>query len=84
MAFRVTINDQDTNKNAELLGDRDLAAWVGNGNYAVATYTYTNMFGAGNANAYQLIPYGNVLNKWHFIYYAYSRSKRSAYAAIHF
>lgn len=27
--FRMTINDQNLNKNDKLLGDRDLAAWVG-------------------------------------------------------
>jgi hypothetical protein len=29
LAFRVTINDAKTNKNAELLGDRTLAVWLG-------------------------------------------------------
>jgi glutamine amidotransferase-like uncharacterized protein len=75
----VTTNDQKSNKNAELLGDRDLAAWVGSGSggiYAFATYTYNNMFGAGNANAYQNIPYRNQAAQWHFVYFGYSRVKR--------
>ena len=35
------------------MGDRDLSAWLGTvegGSYALATYTYTNIQGAGNAN----------------------------------
>lgn len=29
LTFRLTINDQKTNQNHQVLGDRDLAVWVG-------------------------------------------------------
>jgi hypothetical protein len=44
----LTINNEATYRNAELLGDRDLTLWVGNaadGIYAFATYTYTDLIG---------------------------------------
>lgn len=52
LAFRVTINDETINRNADLLGDRDLAAFVGTDAYAFSTYTYTNLNGAGNPNVF--------------------------------
>jgi hypothetical protein len=59
LAFRVTINDKKTNKNFKMLGDRDLALWVGTGIYAFATYTYTDLNGNGNGNVHQSIKYGD-------------------------
>lgn len=59
MAFRTTINGVKHNKNAELLGDRTLAAWLDkSGNYALATYTYDDMFGKGNPNVNLAVPHG--------------------------
>ncbi len=69
------------------MGDRDLAVWVGNqegGIYAFATYTYTDLNGNGNPNLFQLVKYKDDIKEWHFIYFAYSRKKRSAYASISF
>jgi hypothetical protein len=61
LAFRVHINKGDENSNASKLGDRTLALWaspLNSGIYAFATYTYTNLNGAGNANVHGFTPYG--------------------------
>ena len=51
-----------------------MSAFVGaDGIYALATYTYTNLNGAGNANLFKIVRYGTELTEWHFIYFAYSR-----------
>ena len=53
LAFRLHINKELEYKNAERLGDRTLAEWaspISDGIYAFATYTYTNLNGAGNPN----------------------------------
>jgi hypothetical protein len=58
--FRLTINDKLTNLNDALLGDRDLAAWVGSANGGqlhFATYSYSDMVGDGQANVHEEIPY---------------------------
>lgn len=51
-AFRLTINNLTTNQNSKLLGDRDLALFIGNEKkdsiMAFTTYTYTDSFGGGN------------------------------------
>jgi hypothetical protein len=80
----VTINDEATNKNVSLLGDRDLALWVGDGIYAFATYTYNDMNGRGNPNVYKSVKYGEQLPEWHFVYFAYTRKQRKAYGYVAF
>jgi hypothetical protein len=78
------MNDENINRNADLLGDRDLTVFLGKGNYAFATYTYTNMNGAGNANVYKNIAYQSELTKWHFIYMGYSKKESRAFGFILF
>ncbi|KAM3142433.1 hypothetical protein pb186bvf_005335 [Paramecium bursaria] len=85
LAFRVTITIKKTNRNVELLGDRDLSAWLGTvegGSYALVVYTYINIQEAGNANQYQYIKHQDKHTEWHYIYFAYNRSKRLAYSTI--
>ena len=68
-----------------MLGDRDLAVWLGTGDggiYTFATYSYNDMVGNGNANIYKNIKHGEELKKWHFIYFAYSRKERKALGFI--
>jgi glutamine amidotransferase-like uncharacterized protein len=84
LAYRLTINDENINKNAEVLGDRDLTAFVGTDAYAFATYTYTSLNGEGNPNVYKLVKYGAELTSWHFIYFAYTRKARRAYGYVQF
>lgn len=48
LAFRLHINQGQDNGNVAKLGDRTLALWPSNqGVYAFATYSYTNLNGAG-------------------------------------
>ena len=87
LAFRLHINKELENKNAERLGDRTLAVWASPSNdgiYAFATYTYTNLNGAGNPNLYKAVPYGKDLNSWHFIFFAYSKDKKKAAGFVQF
>lgn len=61
--------------------------WVGNSNGGIlhfATYTYANIFGGGTVNSVQNINYGNDLNKWHYIYFGYSRAQRLAHSLVEF
>jgi len=48
----LTLNNVATNQNAKLLGDRDLALFIGNEKkdsmMAFTTYTYTDLHGNGN------------------------------------
>lgn len=58
-----------------------MALWSSPGSdgiYAFATYTYTNMNGAGEPNAHKAVPYKNQLSEWHFVFFAYSRTERKA------
>ena len=51
--FRLTVNGPLLNRNADLLGDRELAGLVGSGNggvYAFATYSFTDLSGNGSPN----------------------------------
>lgn len=60
--FVMTQNEGEHNHNAEHLGDRTLAGYVGSGNegiLAFSTYTYTDLAGNGNPNAHQAVPYTN-------------------------
>ena len=64
LAFRLHINKELENKYAERLGDRTLAVWASPRShviYAFATYTYTNLNGAGNPNLFKSVPYGKDL-----------------------
>lgn len=77
--FRVTINPEGTNRNAEKLGDRVLSAWVGtadNGIIHMPTYTYTNLNGDGNPNLVKNINHNNKILQWHFVYMGYSRDDK--------
>lgn len=68
-----------------MLGDRDLAVWLGAGDggiYTFATYSYTDMVGSGNPNLYKNVRYGDQLERWQFIYFGYSRKERKAAAFI--
>lgn len=83
----MSIHDDATLQNAQNQGDRDLSAFVGSGEggvYAFATYTYTNLVGAGNPNVYKLVKYGAEIQKWHFIYFGYNRNTRRAFAFVEF
>ena len=87
LAFRLHIIKELENKNAERLGDRTLAVRAStrsDGIYAFATYTYTNLNGAGNPNLYKAIPYGKDLKSWHFIIFAYSKDKKKAAGFVQF
>lgn len=58
LGFRMHINKGQNNANVAKLGDRALALWASNsGIYAFATYTYTNLNGAGNPNVFKNVPY---------------------------
>lgn len=83
LAFRLHINKGEENANVAKLGDRGLALWPSNsGVYAFATYTYTNLNGAGNPNVYQTVSYGKEMTAWHFIYFGYSRELKKAVAYV--
>lgn len=74
--FRLTINDDARNKNAELLGDRVLGAWVGRdagGVLAFSTYSYLDMNAKGNPNVHQIVPHKDQHTKWHHVYFGYDR-----------
>jgi hypothetical protein len=45
--FRLTINDEKTNKDSKLLGDRTLAVWLGKnpGIFHLTTYSYQDLNG---------------------------------------
>jgi hypothetical protein len=48
--FRVTTDKENTN--SKQFGDRDLACFIGNeGEYAFATYRYTDLEGNGDSNS---------------------------------
>lgn len=48
------------------------------------TYTYTGLVGAGNANLFKSVKAGNDMNKWHFVYFGYSRKERRAAGFVQF
>lgn len=81
---RLTIIDEETNQNDVILGDRDLAAFVGRDQLHFATYSYTNLNGEGNANVLQSMPHRDQLTQWHYVYFGYSRSLRRAFAFVEF
>jgi glutamine amidotransferase-like uncharacterized protein len=82
--FRLALNDQEHNSNASLLGDRDLAVFLGTeGALQFATYSYTEVDGTGNPNAHQNVPYKlEHLSHWHWVYFGYSRPLRQAFGRI--
>ena len=74
------INKELEHKNAERLGDRTLVEWaspISDGIYAFATYTYTNLNGAGNPNLNKHIPHGKDLTSWHYkVWFNLRKEKR--------
>ena len=75
------------NQNAKLLGDRDLAAWIGTGNgggITLATYSYSNLQGEGNPNIHNMVPHKNQVADWFFVYFGYSIKQKKAHGIIHF
>lgn len=84
MLFRFTNVIRADNQNANRLGDRALCAYANrNLQYYFATYTYTNMFGAGNANLNQaMTAHANINRGWHFVYFGYSKPLNRAYAFV--
>lgn len=87
LMFRLTMNDVNTNKNADVLGDRVLSAWLGKdggGVIALSTYSYLDMNAKGNPNVHQLLPHKDEHLAWHHVYFGYDRKSRSAFAAIRF
>ncbi|CAK59383.1 unnamed protein product (macronuclear) [Paramecium tetraurelia] len=84
LAFRITINDQETNKNLEL-GDRTLAVQLSEKQlYTFSTYSYQNMFGVGQSNIVKNIDHKNKHIQWHYISFQYNRETRQAYGSIIF
>ncbi|CAD8193962.1 unnamed protein product [Paramecium pentaurelia] len=87
-AFRLTMNNPAVNKNAKLLGDRDLALFVGNEKkdsvLAFTTYTYEDLYGNGNPTYWQAVPYEKDLVHWHFIYFGFNRHISKAYGYVEF
>ncbi|CAD8162366.1 unnamed protein product [Paramecium octaurelia] len=84
LAFRITINNQETNKNLEL-GDRTLAVWLSDKQlYTFSTYSYQNMFGVGQSNIVKNIDHKNKHIQWHFISFQYIRETRQASGSIIF
>ncbi|KAM3127221.1 hypothetical protein pb186bvf_020641 [Paramecium bursaria] len=77
----VQIHIKLENKNAERLGDRTLAVWaspISDGIYAFATYTYTNLNGAGNPNLYKAhtIWQGSYIMAFHKVWFNLRKVKR--------
>ena len=65
LAFRLHINKELENKNAERLGDRTLSVWASPRSdviYAFATYTYTNLYGARNPNLFKSVQLLRILH----------------------
>ena len=56
--FRVTT--ESSNKDSRRLGDRDLACFLGAGDYIFATYYYDDLLENGNANSVKTIPHEGV------------------------
>ncbi|CAD8162253.1 unnamed protein product [Paramecium octaurelia] len=87
-AFRLTMNNPAVNKNAKLLGDRDLALFVGNEKkdsvLAFTTYTYEDLYGNGNPTYWQAVPYEKDLIHWHYIYFGFNRHISKAYGYVEF
>lgn len=70
-----------------MLGDRDLAVWVGQGDggvYSFSTYSYNDLNGNGNANIFQNVKLNKDISEWHFIYFGYSRKERKAAGYVQF
>lgn len=50
IVWRLTTLPKSANKNAALLGDRDLTLFKHSEYYAFTTYSYTDLNGSGNPN----------------------------------
>lgn len=88
VVFRLALNDEDTNRDNQRLGDRDLAVFVkpstDNGVLTFSTYSYTDLAGNGQADISQNTPYRNQLTEWHFIYFGYTFDERRAFGFVEF
>jgi hypothetical protein len=82
IVWRHTINPSGVNRNANILGDRDLSVFANTDIYQFTTYTYTDLNGGGNANVAQNVNFDGQHQVWHFIYFGYSKEKKQAYAYI--
>lgn len=83
--IRVTYSRDGNQGNADKIGDRDLALWVGPGyfHYTTSTYSYN---GGDNWNVVQNIDYGADIGagKWIYIYFGYSRVKQKVFGYVKF
>lgn len=74
LIYRLHANEQPTN--AEKLGDRTLAFWIGDNVYHPATYHTADAVREPNANLWSLINYDDLdLASWMWTYQCYSRSQ---------
>ncbi|CAD8138988.1 unnamed protein product [Paramecium pentaurelia] len=87
--FRWTTNNQETNQNFRLLGDRGLSFFVGDeenlqGHVAFCTYSYKTSNGKSKVNDCKMVKYGNKLTEWFYVYFGYSRHLNKAYGYMEF
>ncbi|CAD8054740.1 unnamed protein product [Paramecium sonneborni] len=87
--FRWTTNNQETNQNFRLLGDRGLSFFVGDednlqGHVAFCTYSYKTANGKSKVNDCKMVKYGNKLTEWFYVYFGYSRHLNKAYGYMEF
>ncbi|CAK94783.1 unnamed protein product (macronuclear) [Paramecium tetraurelia] len=87
--FRWTTNNQETNQNFRVLGDRGLSFFVGDednlqGHVAFCTYSYKTANGKSKVNDCKMVKYGNKLTEWFYVYFGYSRHLNKAYGYMEF
>ncbi|CAD8132484.1 unnamed protein product [Paramecium pentaurelia] len=87
--FRWTTNNQETNQNFRLLGDRGLSFFVGDednlqGHVAFCTYSFKTANGKQKVNDCKMVKYGNKLTEWFYVYFGYSRHLNKAYGYMEF
>ncbi|CAD8135923.1 unnamed protein product [Paramecium octaurelia] len=87
--FRWTTNNQETNQNFRILGDRGLSFFVGDednlqGHVAFCTYSYKTANGKSKVNDCKMVKYGNKLTEWFYVYFGYSRHLNKAYGYMEF
>jgi hypothetical protein len=75
LIYRLHTNQNPSN--AEQLGDRTLALWIGDGVYHPSTYHTADDVKAPNTNLYSLFNYNDVdLASWMWTYQCYSRKEK--------
>jgi hypothetical protein len=85
LVYRLTINGKADNTDYTKLGDRTLTVFANKDNYYHgATYSYSNMNGAGEPNLNQNLDHKGANKAWHLVYFGYSRTERKAYFFINF